>query len=535
MASRTTPLAKLTALKSIKSDISKLAFLKSVLKKDDILIVQDIELILSASDVNSYKRNVLDFIDEIQKPDVEFIDSLLKITSNSNKIIINNRYKMVDGPIIQDCSTSTSVSTSTSTNQYIFDEIAQVLANQAPEIVKKYKYIISDNYQSIILALQSVSKLCEWYTDFAPNKGHDTNAYFGCGIVTIMGGVEINKTHCTSRPVSSPDANFDDFIPPNHDYFKLLVLSELNINNKFTTKAQLEKLLECFDTDQAKHSAFFKTFHNIPSSENLHTLLNMFQTIRYKKNIVGLLTDNNYLNVDNLPDMLLLFPEIYRYNVLRHVMVQQALNNNSLIIDNAENCVKISLAVASKANVRKFLTDVKQLEIFDTIQNQLTDSICHELPYALIDAYDNLEFTIAKKWQNCKIVDVRKNIFTYNPVNNHFTTSEKYSTIINGKNVSEMGWKECINVKSPNNSNIKKYSLIVNYLTKCEELKLVQDVVATNEKKECKICMENQKRIVLECGHIFCASCTTQLLKTTNLCPTCRQGPIKYCIIRDDS
>jgi len=39
--------------------------------------------------------------------------------------------------------------------------------------------------------------------------------------------------------------------------------------------------------------------------------------------------------------------------------------------------------------------------------------------------------------------------------------------------------------------------------------------------KKCVICMENDKNIALQCGHLFCSKCLDVL--PTNECPTCRQ------------
>jgi len=44
-----------------------------------------------------------------------------------------------------------------------------------------------------------------------------------------------------------------------------------------------------------------------------------------------------------------------------------------------------------------------------------------------------------------------------------------------------------------------------------------------DESKECSICMNANKRVALNCGHIFCATCTKKLLDDKICCPDCRK------------
>jgi len=49
---------------------------------------------------------------------------------------------------------------------------------------------------------------------------------------------------------------------------------------------------------------------------------------------------------------------------------------------------------------------------------------------------------------------------------------------------------------------------------------ILKDRECTNEDTvECKICLKNVKWILLECGHMFCASCVDKM----ETCPLCRK------------
>ena len=55
-----------------------------------------------------------------------------------------------------------------------------------------------------------------------------------------------------------------------------------------------------------------------------------------------------------------------------------------------------------------------------------------------------------------------------------------------------------------------------------KDIKLINEKSYYKEKIECFICMENEKNMILTCGHAFCYNCVIKL----DICPMCRKSII---------
>ena len=86
---------------------------------------------------------------------------------------------------------------------------------------------------------------------------------------------------------------------------------------------------------------------------------------------------------------------------------------------------------------------------------------------------------------------------------------------------------EDINIESESLNNNEKVIDSNVFFNQVDNLNIDNDEETKTEKLECSICFINEKKIVFNCGHMYCISCTKYLLIKDNIlqeihCPTCR-------------
>jgi hypothetical protein len=160
------------------------------------------------------------------------------------------------------------------------------------------------------------------------------------------------------------------------------------------------------------------------------------------------------------------------------------------------------------------ILDLNQ-KIYQKIENQLLMKIKNNQFY-----YNNnkISYQLEYDFNNTNILnDELLKLWNYNKLNssmlNNFITTHILSFLKDKINLKfNTNYTSLISLNSKNILDISLTKIV-------DEIKLVSTAIPTTiEVLQCGICKQNQKNIVLNCGHSFCPDCDKKL----DSCPICR-------------